>query len=616
MDKNIMKLKSVEITGMHKVIAKKYEFDDISYMIGPNGSGKSTVLEAIQLALLGYIPGYAKTNEGIMKHANGKVMSVEVILVSDDGSEISVFRSWTRSGNSVKAAVSVTPSGYDIENLLSEVELPIYNFEDFKNMTANKLKEWFISFLPNASGKIEWRDKLVEAIGERKILDDAYLEEVLNHIEELSESFEGVQLVQKVNEYLKEEQAFVKGEINRLQGTVSSLIHYDDCEDVDLEELYNRQKELQLTRDLLITWKSSNERQQNIQNQIAAINLPAEVVTSDTSYIALTKAIIDKQEELKELNQQLQDIYAECKTSQDDVARLSAEIRVATAITSDECPYTHCKCDSISAIIEDQKEKVAKLRESYDDASKILQVATEKYNNLQKSINTANNEIRDMQRKQSEIELQYSKMDMLKSQIADIGECPTTSTVQEINAEIADIEDKRIKAAANKKYAELVDTVTAEKFALENRQELLKIWVKLTDANGLQTEIMNKPFEDLAEDMNKYIFKIFGNGEMAANFNLEAKANSFSFGIVRDKRYIEFDCLSSGEKCLYTLALMMCITERSKSALNLILIDDLLDHLDEDNAEKLFKSLSDIHNMQFILAGVKECNIKEICIQI
>ena len=338
MDKNIMKLKSVEITGMHKVIAKKYEFDDISYMIGPNGSGKSTVLEAIQLALLGYIPGYAKTNEGIMKHANGKVMSVEVILVSDDGSEISVFRSWTRSGNSVKAAVSVTPSGYDIENLLSEVELPIYNFEDFKNMTANKLKEWFISFLPNASGKIEWRDKLVEAIGERKILDDAYLEEVLDHIEELSESFEGVQLVQKVNEYLKEEQAFVKGEINRLQGTVSSLIHYDDCEDVDLEELYNRQKELQLTRDLLITWKSSNERQQNIQNQIAAINLPAEVVTSDTSYIALTKAIIDKQEELKELNQQLQDIYAECKTSQDDVAKLSAEIRVATAITSDECP--------------------------------------------------------------------------------------------------------------------------------------------------------------------------------------------------------------------------------------------------------------------------------------
>ena len=58
-----MKFKSITITGMHKVDKKTYTFnDDVTYFIGENGSGKSTILEAAELALLGYIPGYANTN--------------------------------------------------------------------------------------------------------------------------------------------------------------------------------------------------------------------------------------------------------------------------------------------------------------------------------------------------------------------------------------------------------------------------------------------------------------------------------------------------------------------------------------------------------------------------
>ena len=65
--------------------------------------------------------------------------------------------------------------------------------------------------------------------------------------------------------------------------------------------------------------------------------------------------------------------------------------------------------------------------------------------------------------------------------------------------------------------------------------------------------------------------------------------------------------LSSGEKCIYTLALMMSIVQRCNSPLNVIMIDDLLDHLDDENAKMMFDSLSKIEEEQFILAGVKEC---------
>ena len=66
--------------------------------------------------------------------------------------------------------------------------------------------------------------------------------------------------------------------------------------------------------------------------------------------------------------------------------------------------------------------------------------------------------------------------------------------------------------------------------------------------------------------------------------------------------------LSSGEKCLYTLALMICIVNNNKSPLKLLLCDDMFDHLDSTAIENTFASLKNIKDVQFIFAGVKDCN--------
>ena len=55
-----MKIKSVYIDGLHTVHDKTYTFEDITYLHGRNGAGKSTILNAIQFALLGYIPGHQR----------------------------------------------------------------------------------------------------------------------------------------------------------------------------------------------------------------------------------------------------------------------------------------------------------------------------------------------------------------------------------------------------------------------------------------------------------------------------------------------------------------------------------------------------------------------------
>ena len=63
-----MKLKSVEIRGFNKTASAKYEFSDINYIQGLNGSGKSTIIQAIQFALLGYLPNFSKQNSIIFQH--------------------------------------------------------------------------------------------------------------------------------------------------------------------------------------------------------------------------------------------------------------------------------------------------------------------------------------------------------------------------------------------------------------------------------------------------------------------------------------------------------------------------------------------------------------------
>ena len=81
---------------------------------------------------------------------------------------------------------------------------------------------------------------------------------------------------------------------------------------------------------------------------------------------------------------------------------------------------------------------------------------------------------------------------------------------------------------------------------------------------------------------------MYGRSDIRANFNVSTKANSFSFGLIRNDVYIPYDLLSSGEKCLYSLALMICIVNNSKSPLKLMLCDDMFDHLDAEAIENKF----------------------------
>ena len=157
-----MKIKSIYINGLHNAVNKTYEFNDIVYLFGSNGAGKSTVLQAIQFALLGYIPGTAKNSkEALLRHS--PTGSIEIKLSLEDGSGIPILI--TRKTTAKENKLTLLPEGLDIASITDEIELPIFNFNEFVGQTANKLKEYFIkNVLPTSNGELDWKQILTESI--------------------------------------------------------------------------------------------------------------------------------------------------------------------------------------------------------------------------------------------------------------------------------------------------------------------------------------------------------------------------------------------------------------------------------------------------------------------
>lgn len=604
-----MKIKRVSITGMHKVLSKTYDLrDDVTYFVGDNGAGKSTILEAIQLGLLGYIPGYAKTNEAIMKHASGPSMTVSLLLDSD----ISITRTWTRSGASVKSTLSTT--NYDekkIGELISDIELPIFNFNEFKSMTANKLKEWFISFLPSVADELNVEDELRKAASERAIPVDDLVKEALNRVSH--SGLKGVDMVKDLNAWVKEYQSFTKGQIAKQQATIESLIHYDDAPDGDEDEICKQIADLNaLLIDLskyqseLTIYNRSMESVKDLKE-----SLPADCFANDSRIADMEAKVKAIQAELDASQTELMTLQGEKSKLLADRENLRIEHAKLSSASTDTCPYTKSRCETLSAMIKENADKAKELSDKLTELNNHIAEIDGKIASAPKS----STKLSEKQQILSNIEFirgQYGKLAALEEQIVEPRAIPTGRTVEDINAEVSKLNNDLAMIKANKRFDELTEQVTKDKFQMENNLEILKLWDKLTGANGLQTTLMDTPFQNLASEMSNYLTNMFGK-ETTAQFNLSTKANSFSFGLTRDGSYIEFDYLSSGERCLFTLALIMCILNKSKSQVRTILIDDILDHLDESNASYLFKTIKDIKDIQFIMAGVKECSDTTIC---
>ena len=588
-----MKIKSVYVDGLHTVHDKTYTFEDITYLHGRNGAGKSTVLNAIQFALLGYIPGTSKTKAAILRHSKNDSIVAKIVL-DDDGKEIKLTRILTTNINSV----SIEPEGYDIDSVISDLELPIFNFNEFVGQTANKLKDYFIqNILPINNGTIMWTEVLVNAIKDINLEGhEAILGKALDSVSKLP----GDPLSQaaQANQLFKDEQTACNTELKSLQGAIDSLIFYDDYTGpTNVEQLDDQIRELSLLKDSVIAYRSAEMQSENVKTQLANAQKELDELKAIGGIELFEQGRKNTTETCEDLSNKMQSI-------KDEIMAISAKAGSLKFVINGHgyCQYTGGICSSIS-------DKIPKLQTQFDELSnKHTQLKDElksceaDYTIKHLEFETACNNIS----KWNSLTFQITT---LQSMVSSMPTKPNTDKTDiELAQEIKVLQDNKMKAFANQKYNDTIDDLTKKKFDLELELAIYKAWVKATDVNGLQTQIMEQPFNQLADKMTEYIQTMYGRDDIKAHFYVSSKANSFSFGMIRDNKYISYDLLSSGEKCLYTLALMICIIDNSKSPLKVVLLDDALDNLDDVAIENTFTALKNITNIQFILAGVKHSN--------
>lgn len=597
-----MRIKSIYIDGLHNAVAKTYEFGDIVYFFGHNGAGKSTILQAIQFALLGYIPGTSKSSkEAILRHSPQKKIMVRLVMMDADN-EVVIERRLSESGSKV----TIIPETYDISKITSDLELPIFNFNEFVGQTANKLKDYFIkNILPTSNGMLDWKQILLESIsGCNFENEDTIIEYGLGIIG----SPEGSVLDQVVqaNAQLKNEQSFNKSELQRLQATINSLIFYDDyAGSNNLDELKSKLLMAGALRDQLIKYDSAYSAIQKQTEQLHDLEERLEAHGGKKQYDSLTVL-------LPQLTQRKDALAKDIERKSMEIIELKQAIRNHTTIIEGKgiCPYAKEPCNTMLTKIENLQIEVAETTAQLREKEAELE-------NLQRDSGTMQKRIADCTSEISAFDALFNKIAMLKK-IADLPQKPDTDkNVFELDQEIERLNNDITKLSANLKYNETIDKLTKLKYETELQGTALSLWVKKTDINGLQTTLMQEPFENLAATLTEYLNKMYGNSELKAHFNVSTKANSFSFGLIKNNIYIPYDLLSSGEKCLYTLALMMYMVKQFESPLKLLLCDDMFDHLDNQAIENTFIALKQIKDIQFIFAGVKNCaNAEDVMIRI
>lgn len=598
-----MKINKITIQGMHNIIAPKtYNLNDHNYFYGKNGAGKSTILQAIQLALLGYIPGYDKTSKSIYQHSNSKSMTVVLELLDRDNI-IRIERSWTKVGQSIKSDNTLSGTTMKIEDIVNELILPVYDFNDFMKLSSNKMKEWFLEFLPSQCTKIDWDSELTKVMvnypHSQEIKDN-----ILKRIMQLNK--DGKELIVEVNSYIKELISYTKAQIDSTQGTIKELVRYDDAPIKSVEQLrgdLNRLNELKIDRE---RWKVNKERNKKLEDQLklylSKYFAPSGI--EDPQYLRYQNAVAQLRIKIHELIAQQPELEDKINQLNQNLIQLQNEIKHKHEIIDTEgiCPL--CK-SHIAHLVDGAKDEAMQLENEFDKKYRELQSLKEQYEKNDERLKALDKEFNQAVDSSNEIMNAYNDIQNLKAQLNHLPERDDLDT--DYDGLIKELTDDLIKVEANKRYDSLVTELTAKKIISESNLEMLKELKKLTGVNGLQTTaIAQSPFNSLKEKMDEMLITVFGQS-YKAHFIENGTSNSFDFGVLVDGTYVSYTTLSSGEKCMFTLALTLSLLSLSNSRIKLLLIDDLFDHLDKDNANKLFTSLYNMKdNIQTVFAGVNK----------
>ena len=626
-----MYIKSVTIEGMRNVKYKKYELSQLVYLHGPNGAGKSTVLNAIQLCLLGYIPGTAKSNAAIMEHANGNRIEVTVELgASDWGTHTVEFtRTFERKGRTVTSDFTHEAFGSDptMDQIIGDSKLPVFDWNSFTSLTSNKLKDWFIQFIPGMNESVNWEQELQSAVNVDVVYNVDIVKEYADKFSKIDAS-SAVDSVIEANSTLKNDVSYCKAALAEKENAVNGLLDSSDISDSDDLDVDALQQQ----------YDAAVKKYTNALNRTSQINK----LSDDLSRMLSVEDIESKQAELQssiddtvELQEDLQanldSTQAQKQAALECLAECKANIETCKSVVNSDssCPYTKLACESIARVKPQYASKLAQYSSDADSYQQEVKECDSDIKFLQQQLNSTEQDKQKCFKLIDELNFKLSQRKAAEEKLEKAASAVVESVTQKEVNEAQQLMDsakqlerdlsfKLNTAVRIKQNADLVESMMLEKYKLQEKLDVLNAWVKLTGANGLQTKLSSKGFTDLEQKLTPYVQELFGS-LYTCKFNVAQKANSFSFGLEKRSKlglstYIPYNLLSTGEKTVYAYMLMKYIADNSNSLLKLVMMDDFFDHLDKQRFASLLHTMSNSSTCQVIMAGVVDCNCEAVTV--
>lgn len=638
-----MYIKSVTIEGMRNVKYKKYELSQLVYLHGPNGAGKSTVLNAIQLCLLGYIPGTAKSNAAIMEHANGNRIEVTVELGAPDWGDhtIEATRTFERKSRTVTSDFSLDGFGSDptMDQIMGDSKLPVFDWNSFTSLTSNKLKDWFIQFIPGMNEDVDWMQELESAVNVDVVYNVDIVKEYADKFSKIDAS-SAVDSVIEANSMLKNDVSYCKAALAEKENAVNGLLDsfdISDSENMDVDALQQQYDAAVKEYDAAqASYMDKFKKYTSALNRTAQINK----LSDDLSRMLSVEDIESKQAELQssiddmvslqdDLRIDIESAKSQKQAALECLAECKANIETCKAVVDSDssCPYTKLACESIARV---KPKYASNLKQYTSDANSYKQEAEQcnsKIKHLEQQLSQAQLDKQEYSKRISELDFKLSQRKAAAEKLEKAASAVAESVTQEEVNEAQQLMDSAKKlerdlsfklntAVRIKQNADLVESMMLEKYKLQEKLDILNAWVKLTGANGLQTKLSSKGFTDLEQKLTPYVQELFGS-MYSCKFNVAQKANSFSFGIEKHSKlgvctYIPYNLLSTGEKTVYAYMLMKYIADNSNSLLKLVMMDDFFDHLDKQRFASLLYTMSSSSTCQVIMAGVVDCNCEAV----
>ena len=442
--------------------------------------------------------------------------------------------------------------------------------------------------------------------------------------------------VSKANAMLKRDRSYVKAVLDEKSSTLSNLTRYESYCVPDLQQA---NKQLQLDESSLESAKremnSAVREYENAQRQEAEYQRKLyefnQVTSLDPGQDAIerTRTSLDELRcKGKSLECTLLGLEKDEQTVHDrltNVEQRTGFVKGSLSLCSKDglsdcqdgtCPYTRKHCKELDEAVKGRVDHVAKLNDrlkALEDERKSVEQEIESVRRMARDVRT---ELRNVSEAAAKLESDLSRMRKLHESALQAhrpertSESTTDSILSDLKNRAAEACDRvndlraRVEKSRNAvKSASMLEELYGQRDELEGKYDVLGSWIKLTGENGLQSSLASKQFEKVQEAITESVKSLFGD-EAECFFDVRNKANSFSFGVKREGKYVPYNLLSTGERCLLSLAFMRYICANSDSPLKVILVDDMLDNLDDGNFKKAIAYIEQCTDVQIIAAGV------------